>query len=50
MKRLATAVKKICDQGFDFANAVIDRCTKLSQKPAYADSELETWDLRLGKS
>ena len=28
--------KKVCDQGFEYANAIIDRCAKLSPKPAYA--------------
>ena len=28
--------KKVCDAGFDFANAIIDRCAKLYTEPVYA--------------
>ena len=28
--------KKVCDQGFDFAKTIIDRCAKLYPEPAFA--------------
>lgn len=28
--------KKVCDQGFEYANAIIDRCAKLSPEPVCA--------------
>lgn len=31
-----TRGKKVCDQGFDFANTIIDRCAVLYPEPAFA--------------